>query len=159
MQFSGFFLDRKRFEDTMTDPELEQDVTLAVRSLRSRFEQLAAANVNSQAYKTNIPPPLSPKAGTFPRQRASSNNNMDVHDSAIQHLRASASSSDLKADPSSVDMKALALKRTPPPPPPGKRPPLSPSPLHRPVPLPPVNGGNGESNSPPRDIASLRDRL
>ncbi|KAF6748564.1 Endonuclease/exonuclease/phosphatase [Ephemerocybe angulata] len=137
----------------------QDEVSLAVSSLRSRFEQLAAG---SGLKSSADAPPLSPRpGGTFPRARAASNNSLTV-DSTIHALRASSSSSDLKSPVSDVlDPKSAALKRPPPPPPTRAKPSVSPapSPLTRPVPLPPSasNGnGNGNGNAARADVREMQ---
>ena len=92
---------------------------LAVSSLRSRFELLAAGTSSPVQPKLVSSEPI-PSPVTRPgRPRAASNQGLNV-DSAVHILRGSSSSSDLKTDmpeatTSAIDFRALARRRPPPP--------------------------------------------
>jgi hypothetical protein len=116
----------------MAESDVDSGPRLAVRSLRSKFEQMALdVSPNPQISHSRSP------SGTLmlsepgsPRPRAASSSMHAVPPDA-HYLRATSSSSDLK----------VAGKRPPPPPPPpprGSKAPPSPfgSPLLRPVPVP-----------------------
>ncbi|GLB33204.1 putative inositol polyphosphate phosphatase, catalytic domain [Lyophyllum shimeji] len=130
-----------------------------VQSLRSKFEQLAVQKSPRSHQRNgsgNQGDLLAPSAPVSPRPRATSNTYSDVPPDT-HTLRPSSSSSDLK----------IGTKRPPPPPPPPSRPSkvllgspvpaLSPSPLLRPVPIPPsprlnaaslaTNGSSSTSSS------------
>lgn len=194
----------------MAVEDITEEPALAVSSLRSKFEQLAASSSIQ-----NPPKSANPELLTRPsRPRASSNESLNV-ESTVHVLRGSSSSSDLKTDApeaattamdlqqslarrrppppsnqggpnvqvvaappdlkgtetdasatSNMTFKSAALKR-PPPPPPSRVSKASisptPSPLNRPVPLPPSAGTSGDapgqSDSPTRDMASVREML
>jgi hypothetical protein len=151
--------------------EVDTEPPPAVKSLRSKFEQLAqvtSPNGNHGEY-------LSPVGRSSPRPRASSST-LDNSHPEIQHLRSSSSSSDLK----------VGAKRPPPPPPsrgskgPSPSPILPPSsPLLRPVPIPPGISNNllasprlgssslrvneqsisDDADSAVQSVASLRNKL
>ena len=136
----------------------------AVRSLRSRFEQLAleisqrpSPNTSSSLRQNNNNNDfLIPDGGLgSPRQRSTSGTFTHVPSyPEIHHLRSASSSSDLQS----------GINRVPPPPPSFRGPKAtsspvqspSPSPLLRPVPIPPgVSNGNGRVASPRLGFSSL----
>ncbi|RDB20337.1 putative inositol polyphosphate 5-phosphatase C9G1.10c [Hypsizygus marmoreus] len=127
--------------------EINTDTPPAVRSLRSKFEQLAvekstglnsAHNGGARSESGSRNELLAPGGPASPRPRASSNTYSNSQPE-IQHLRSSSSSSDLKG-----------TKRPPPPPPPSRglkatpalSSPVPASPLLRPVPIPPISNGS-----------------
>ncbi|KAH7881837.1 hypothetical protein F5I97DRAFT_1932266 [Phlebopus sp. FC_14] len=115
--------------------EVESVPTPSIKSLKSRFEQLALES-SATAHVLATPKPvhssaLLPADATNARPRTPLGNDEQTNRSPVRDLRTSSSSSDLKPTGS---------RRAPPPPPPsrGKKPTHSPavSPLLRPVPAP-----------------------
>lgn len=140
----------------------------AVKSLRSRFEQLALETSNKPSpsstfsqRQNNGNDLLTPAGQSSPRQRSTSATftslPTDPGPQSHHHLRNVSSSSDLQS----------GINRPPPPPPPSRTlkgsssspipsPSPSPSPLLRPVPIPPgVSNGNGLVASPRLGFSSL----
>ncbi|KAJ3509069.1 hypothetical protein NLJ89_g5412 [Agrocybe chaxingu] len=112
----------------MGPSEIDSESLQAVKSLKSKFEQLAVQTSPHRPGSSDFLAPSSPR----PRAVSSS-----VVDAPASHLRTSSSSSDLR----------VPVKKAPPPPPPPRGsktlnpspiPSPSPSPLLRPVPIPPV---------------------
>ncbi|KAF8075794.1 Endonuclease/exonuclease/phosphatase [Lyophyllum atratum] len=134
-----------------TSDNIDTERPPAVQSLRSKFEQLAA-NISPKSHQRhssgNQGDFLTSSTPVSPRPRATSNTHPNDPSDA-KNLRPSSSSSDLK----------VGTKRPPPPPPPARTPktvasspvPASlPSPLLRPVPVPP--GANGSQRVSPASL-------
>ncbi|KAF8959542.1 Endonuclease/exonuclease/phosphatase [Flammula alnicola] len=141
----------------MESSEIDQESLHAVKSLRSKFEKLASETVSSQRVSGNGDL-LAVAAPSSPRPRATSSSQVDGPPPDALYLRASSSSSDLKAP----------LKRVPPPPPPPRGsksvipsplPSPSPSPLLRPVPIPPTSNSSIKDLSLPPSVSSLKNRF
>ncbi|KAG6333296.1 hypothetical protein ID866_5792 [Astraeus odoratus] len=159
--------------------DIESAPTPSIKSLKSRFEQLARENATATTFSqpvTLTQGPASSQTLLSPdvpvrRPRASVGTDERSSHSSVRTLRPSTSSSDIQ----------VAAKRAPPPPPParGKKPISSPavSPLLRPVPVPAIlrspgaspeqrvkstmqGDEHGDDDTPvPGNVASLRSRL
>lgn len=162
--------------------EIDSGSLAAVKNLRSKFEQLAQNDISSPALKVRPVSSIGLLSAepASPRPRAASNSYNDVSASEVHPLRPSSSSSDLKRESITPDLKA-AIKRPPPPPPPARgskpAPSSSASPFNRPVPIPhtthfphppplittqvvtPEIQIESEPTSATPSVASLRDRF
>lgn len=145
---------------------LDTGPPLAVKSLRSRFEQLTLEtsqrpnSISTSSSLQNESRDVIAGGESSPRQRSTSGTfthgpiSSNLHD-PHHHLRSASSSSDLQ----------FGIRRPPPPPPPSRGinhktsspiPSPSPSPLLRPVPIPPgAMNGNGSMASPRIGFSSL----
>ncbi|KAI5996569.1 hypothetical protein F5J12DRAFT_853067 [Pisolithus orientalis] len=144
--------------------EIESAPTLSIKSLKSRFEQLAQENavslVSPSMSQSSNQTLLTPDPPTH-RTRASVGGDERPSQSEARALRTSISASDMKK----------VTRRAPPPPPPsrGRKPSPAVSPLLRPVPIPATRPGQTPQASQDSDVgddlplqgtvASLRSRL
>ncbi|KAF9224616.1 DNase I-like protein [Gyrodon lividus] len=131
--------------------KIESAPTPSIKSLKSRFEQLALEHAASAPGLQVLPKPAPSQPQPQPQAITQSQTTQtkthlasDVPSGPRASLmlddRPVPPPRDLRTAPSSSDIRATAAKRAPPPPPPsrGKKPPQSPaaSPLLRPVPVP-----------------------
>ncbi|KAN0098055.1 hypothetical protein V8E55_002501 [Tylopilus felleus] len=148
---------------THINANIESAPIASIKSLKSRFEQLALDNASSSSKPTPISPaPTLPQCQTVVAPKSTSASCSRVQpDDYIPQSQPAAPVCNVRNGVSASDMKAAALKRAPPPPPPPRTKKSSSSPVASPLlrPVPPPNTLRTPSASPECEPLSVRPDL